>query len=86
MSQTSANAEPTKKNCGPDLPAVDCDLLYGIAAIARWMGMTRSKVKPLIEGELIPTFRPPGRSVRCALKTRLNAAFNEWANRRPRGE
>jgi len=74
----SAAAPPA----APSLPADDCDLLYGVATIARWLGMTRAQAKPLIEADLIPTFRPPGRTVRCALKSALNASFRDWAKRR----
>lgn len=78
----AAYPKPEQKSCGPDLPAHDCDMLYGVAMIARWLGLTRSQVKPFIEDGTIPTFRPPGRAVRCALKSRLNATFRDWSNRR----
>jgi hypothetical protein len=50
-------------------------LLYGAAAIAGWMCMTYGHVKPLIDAEIIPTFKPPGRTVRYALKARSKKHF-----------
>jgi hypothetical protein len=63
------------------LPAIDCDVLFGISAIARWMGVTVGQAKSLVDDELIPTFSPPGRTARCALKSELNETFREYANR-----
>jgi ascorbate-specific PTS system EIIC-type component UlaA len=62
-------------------PAIDCNVLFGIGAIARWMGLTSGRVKQLIDAEIIPTFKPPGRSSRCALKSAINEAFAEYAGR-----
>jgi hypothetical protein len=70
-----------KKSCEPALPAADCDVLYGVGTIARWLGMTRGQAKPLIDDGTIPTFRPPGHTARCALKSEINAAFREHADR-----
>lgn len=63
------------------LPAIDCNVLYGASAIARWLGMTIGQCKPLLADETIPTFRPPGRKALCALKTEVNAAWAEYARR-----
>jgi len=38
-------------------------------------------VKALIDDGTIPTFRLPGRSVRCAIKSELNATIREYARR-----
>jgi hypothetical protein len=65
----------------PASPAIDCNVLFGISAIARWMGLTHGQVKQLIDAEIIPTFKPPGRSSRCALKSAINEAFSEYARR-----
>jgi hypothetical protein len=65
----------------PALSATDCDVLYGVAAIARWMGITYGQAKALIDDEIIPTFTPPGRTARCALKSAINETFAEYARR-----
>jgi hypothetical protein len=64
-----------------DDPAIDCNVLVGVSAIARWMGMTYGQAKQLIDAEIIPTFKPPGRSSRCALKSAINEAFADYARR-----
>jgi hypothetical protein len=76
-----AGTDGTKKIRDVQLPAADCDVLYGTAAIAQWMGMTIGQAKPLIDAAIIPTFKPPGRAARCALKTEINAAFRAYARR-----
>lgn len=63
----------------PGLPAGDCDVLYGVAAIGRWLGMTRAQVKPLIDRGIIPSFKLPGLAVRCALKSAIHQAFAGYA-------
>jgi hypothetical protein len=73
-----------KKGRVADLSAVDCEALFGIAMIARWLGLSVGAARGLIDSGLLPTFRAPGRSVRCALKAELNAAFREWSKRERR--
>jgi hypothetical protein len=65
----------------PALPAIDCDVLFGIAAIARWMGVTAGQAKALVDDETIPSFKPPSRTARCALKSAINETFAEYARR-----
>lgn len=72
-----AEVAATEKSCA--LPASDCELLYGSRMIARWLGLTYGQAKPLIENDTIPTFKIPGHTVRCALKSALNARFREWS-------
>lgn len=64
------------------LPAPDCDLLYGVRAIARWHGLTYEQCRPLIDEGIIPTFRPPGKTVRCALKSALNETWQKYSKGR----
>lgn len=79
--------EPPKKNGQvpapdePALPALDAELLYGTAMIGRWLGLTEGQAKALIDDGTIPTFRMPGRSVRCAIKSELNEMFRSYAKR-----
>jgi hypothetical protein len=65
----------------PNLPAIDAELLYGVAMIGRWLGLSQGQAKALIDDGTIPTFRMPGRSVRCAIKSELNATVREYARR-----
>ncbi|SHM06788.1 hypothetical protein SAMN05444159_7585 [Bradyrhizobium lablabi] len=65
----------------PALPAIDCDVLFGLGAIARWLGITVGQAKALVDDGTVPTFKPPGRSARCALKSAINEAFAEYARR-----
>jgi hypothetical protein len=48
------------KKSPAELPAGVSELLYGMEAIARWLGITRGQVKPLIDAGVLPTFWPPG--------------------------
>jgi hypothetical protein len=63
------------------LPAIDAELLYGTAMIGRWLGLTEGQARALIDDGTIPTFRMPGRSARCAIKSELNETFRDYANR-----
>jgi hypothetical protein len=65
----------------PSLPADDAELLYGTAMIGRWLGLSEGQARALIDDGTLPTFRMPGRSVRCALKSELNATVREYARR-----
>jgi hypothetical protein len=77
-----AKMNAAKKDAPSELPAAECELLYGVAMIGRWMGMRRAQAKGLIDDGTLPTFHPPGRAARCALKSELNAVFQEWSRRR----
>ena len=68
-------AEPVSPPLAPALPAPDCDVLYGLSAIATWLGMSVQQCRPLVADGLIPTFRPPGRTTRCALKSAIHATW-----------
>ena len=76
-----AKTDAAKKSPS-ELPDPGCELLYGVRAIARWMGLTRGQARRFIDTGMLPTFRPPGRSVRCAVKSQLNEVFREWSKRR----
>jgi hypothetical protein len=65
----------------PILPADDCNVLVGISAIARWLGVTAGQAKSLVDDGTVPSFKPPGRTARCALKSAINAAMAEYARR-----
>jgi hypothetical protein len=65
----------------PALPAIDAELLYGVAMIGRWLGLSEGQASELVKDGSIPTFRMPGRSVRCAIKSELNETFRDYANR-----
>jgi hypothetical protein len=41
------------------------------------MPLTRGQARRFIDTGMLPTFRPPGRSVRCAVKSQLNEVFRE---------
>ena len=69
------------KKSPAELPAAECELLYGMEMIGRWLGMTRGQVKSFVDDGSLPTFRPPGRTIRCAIKSELNATFREWRKR-----
>jgi hypothetical protein len=75
--------DAAKKQKPPaELPADGCELLFGMQMIANWMGVSRGQAKVLVDTGLVPTFRPPGRTTRCALKAELNRTFQEWGKRR----
>jgi hypothetical protein len=71
-----------KKGRVAELSAVDCEALFGIAMIASWLGLSVGAARGLIDSGLLPTFRPPGRTTRCACKSELNRTFLEWSGRR----
>jgi hypothetical protein len=77
----SAKTGATEKNCALMLPADDCDLLYGVAMIARWLGLSLGQAKPLIDDGTIPTFKPPGHTNRCALKSIINDTARRYAEK-----
>jgi hypothetical protein len=86
---TSSNApgakmDATKKRRPAELPAIDAELLYGTPVIARWLGMTLGQARHLIDDGTLPTFRPPGRTIRCACKSQLNEVVREWSRRERR--
>lgn len=56
----------------------ESDMLYGLEAIARYMGMTVGQARPHIESEILPTFRLPGCTTRCASKASLTAAWRDY--------
>ena len=65
----------------PILPAIDCPVLIGVDQIAAWLGISRGRCRGLVDDGAIPTFRLPGRFVRCALKSAIGAAMVEYASR-----
>jgi len=72
-------------SASPAVPASShaCDIIIGGKAIAQWLGLTYEQVRPLIDDRTIPTFKLPGHTKRCALKSTLNETFRQYANRRP---
>lgn len=56
---------------GPQQP--DTDLMYGVAAIAGHLGMTRKQVYHLHSTGHLPTFKIGGKV--CARRSRLEAHF-----------
>ena len=48
-------------------------------AIARWLGMTRGQVKPLIDAGVLPTFRPPGPDNLMRQQKPLNEVVQAWS-------
>lgn len=54
---------------------IENDLLYGMTAIARYLEISRAKCQHLVERNLLPTFRMPGSTTRCARKSTLNATW-----------
>jgi hypothetical protein len=65
----------------PALPAIDCPVLIGLDSIAAWLGISRGRCRGLVDDGAVPTFRLPGRSVRCALKSDVAAKMQEYARR-----
>jgi excisionase family DNA binding protein len=65
----------------PNLPAADCPVLIGVEQIAAWLNISRGRTRGMIADGSLPTWRWPGRSVRCALKAAIGAAVQEYANR-----
>ena len=63
----------------PALPAADCPVLIGVEQIAAWLGISRGRCRGLVDDAVIPTFRLPSRSTRCALKSEIGAAMLEHA-------
>jgi hypothetical protein len=57
---------------------IDNDLLYGTAAIAQFLEMSREKCQRLIADGHVPTFRMPGSTTRCARKSTLNANWERF--------
>ena len=68
----------------PILPAADCPVLIGVDQIAAWLGISRGRCRGLVDDGAVPTFRLPGRSMRCALKSAIGAAMAEYAKSPPR--
>jgi hypothetical protein len=79
LSRPDAKTDTAKKCSPSDLPAPEAELLYGIKMIGRWLGLSRGQAKALIDDGTLPTFRPPGRTIRCACKSQLNEVFRQWA-------
>lgn len=65
----------------PPASSSDCDIIIGGRAIANWLGLTYEQIRPLIDDKTIPTFKLPGHTKRCALKSTLNETFRQYANR-----
>jgi hypothetical protein len=87
MSDTPPLVQPSNESAKrdmavePGLPAIDAELLYGVAMIARWLGLTESQAKALIDENVLPTWTMPGKTKRCAIKSELNKTFREYARR-----
>jgi len=77
--QRHADAEAEEKTRAPRVPAADCPVLVGIDAMAVWLGISRGRCRGLVDDGVLPTFKLPGRSFRCALKARIVAAMEEHA-------
>lgn len=58
-----------------------CDLLYGAARIAEYLGVKRSVVYHLVETDRLPSFKVG--AVVCARRSRLNAAFDALEEKLP---
>jgi hypothetical protein len=56
-------------------------IIIGGKAIGRWLGLTYEQVRPLIDDQTIPTFKLPGHTKRCALKSILYETFAKYAQR-----
>jgi hypothetical protein len=83
-SQQEIALSPAARHTKPSPPSSpDCDILIGTKAIGHWLGLTYEQVRPLIDDKTIPTFKLPGHTKRCALKSTLNETFRQHANRRP---
>jgi hypothetical protein len=82
-SRVAAQTGAAKKIRADDsvLPAIDCPVLIGAAAIAAWLGIRPGRCRGMIEDGSLPTFRLPGRAVRCALKSSIITAFEEHERR-----
>jgi excisionase family DNA binding protein len=65
----------------PSLPAADCPVLIGVDQIAAWLGISRGRARGMIADGSLPTWRWPGRSVRCALKGAIGAVMEEYSRR-----
>jgi hypothetical protein len=65
----------------PAPPAIDCPVLIGVDQIAAWLRISEGRCRGMIADGTVPTFRWPNRSVRCALKSAINAAVLEYASR-----
>jgi hypothetical protein len=76
--------DAAKKSPSELLPAPEAELLYGVARIAAWLGLSRAQARRLIDDGTLPTFRPPGRSIRCACKSQLNEVVQAWSRNRRR--
>lgn len=49
------------------------DLLYGVAAIADFLGIRKRQAQYLVETGKLPTFRPQGSKIICATRSSLTA-------------
>lgn len=65
----------------------DRDLLYGVPAIAAFLGLGDRQARHLADTGAVPTFKLPGNKIICARRSSLNAwlAEREAAARRPIG-
>jgi hypothetical protein len=65
----------------------DSDLLYSVRAIALFCCMTPGQAKPLLDADILPSFRLPGGAVLCASKASIREAWKqyerEWRDKHP---
>lgn len=55
----------------------ESDLLYGVPAIAAYLGLTEKQARHRIEAGSIPTFKMPGTRTVCARRSSLTAWLAE---------
>lgn len=63
------------------LPAVECDVLVGLARIAAWIGLTPSQCRHHIANGIVPTYRVHQKPTIFALKSEINAAARDARDR-----
>lgn len=66
--------------------AADADLLYGVAAFASFLGVTRRQAQYLVESDRVPHFNIEGSKTICGRRSTLKAWLAEQEAKAHRGE
>jgi hypothetical protein len=65
----------------------DSDALYGLKTIAEFWCRSPGQARPLVEADILPTFKLPGSQTLCASKATLREAWRryeaEWRDKHP---
>lgn len=66
-------AAPASSTSAGGEPRGDTDLLYGVPAIAAFLGLAARQARHLADTKALPTFKLPGNKIICGRRSTLNA-------------